>query len=197
MLQLNHVTITHNNKKLLDDCTFQFKEGQPYVIVGDPGDFVIFSKAACGELKADAGELVTWDGLDRYNSGDDRHLPSYLTPMQYAQGLLDIYKHGKGQDSGVYLLESGFDAANKDKLIKDLGANDKAALRFMAVKLIDAYVNVIGEPMPEIGLLAEWVEKNKDDKVIIFGVSDPDMADVLREHTGAEEITLSQICMSF
>ena len=185
MLQLNHVTITHNNRKLLDDCTFQFKEGQPYVIVGDPGDFIVFSKAACGELKPDAGELVTWDGADRYNSCDDRHLPFELTAMQYAGGLLDIYRHGEGQEAGVYLLEAGFDTAKKDKLVKELGATDKAALRFMAIKLVDAYVNVIGEPIPEIGLLAEWVENNKDDKVIIFGVSDADMAEVLREKTGA------------
>ena len=196
MLQLNHVTITHNNKKLLDDCTFQFKEGQPYVIVGDPGDFVVFSEAACGELKPDAGELVTWDGADRYNSCDDRHLPFYLTAIQYAQGLLNIYKHGEGQEPGVYLLESGFDTAKKDKLIRELSANDKAALRFMAVKLINAYVNVIGEPIPEIGLLAEWVDNNKDDKVIIFGVSDPDMAGVLKKELGSEIIELDRLSLS-
>ena len=196
MLQLNHVTITHNNKKLLDDSTFQFKEGQPYVIVGDPGDFVVFSEAACGELKPDAGELVTWDGADRYNSCDDRHLPFYLTAIQYAQGLLNIYKHGEGQEPGVYLLESGFDTAKKDKLIRELSANDKAVLRFMAVKLINAYVNVIGEPIPEIGLLAEWVDNNKDDKVIIFGVSDPDMAGVLKKELGSEIIELDRLSLS-
>lgn len=186
MLQLNHVTLTEKGKTLLNDCTFQFKEGQAYVIVGDPGDFVVFFKAVCNEKKTDAGEIVTWDGANRHNSCDDKLLPHMITANQYAEGLLRLYGPGEGSEPGVYLLEAGFDTSNRDKLIRDLRYADKAALRFMAMRLIDAYVNVIGEPIPEIGLIADWVEKNKNDKVIIFGVSDEDTAEILRDKTGAE-----------
>ena len=44
MLQLNHVTVTNNERTVLDDCTYQFREGQVYAIVGEPGDFVAFFK---------------------------------------------------------------------------------------------------------------------------------------------------------
>ena len=190
MLQLNHVTLSGNGKKILDDCTFQFKEGIPYVIVGEPDDFVIFFKAVCGEKKTDSGEIVTWDGAERFNACDDKLLPGDLTAMQYAKNLLDLYK-GEGFEPGVALLEAGFNTSKKDVIIKALDPNDKAALRFFAMKTIDIYVNVFGEPLPETGLLEDWVEKNKDDKVIIFGVSDEESARVLKEKTGAELISFS------
>ena len=63
----------------------------------------------------------------------------------------------------------------------------------MAMKLADKYVNVIGEPVPEIGLIADWAEKNKNDKVIIFGVSDEETAGVLKEKLGAVIITFKDM----
>ena len=189
MLQLNHVSITNKGRTVLDDCTFQFKEGQVYVIVGDPDDFIAFFKAVCGEKKTDQGEIVTWDGAERYNACDDSLLPFSLTASQYAEGLLKIYRPGGSPETGVYLLEAGFDTSNRDKMIRDLGASDKAALRFLGIRMVDAYVNVIGEPVPEIGLIAEWAEKNKNDKVIIFGVSDYDTAEVLKNKVGAEIVS--------
>ena len=190
MLQLNHVTLFGNGKKILDDCTFQFREGIPYVIVGAPDDFVIFFKAVCGEKKTDSGEIVTWDGAERFNACDDKLLPVDLTAMQYAEGLLKLYK-GEGFEPGVYLLEAGFDTSKKEKHIRELNRENKAALRFFAMKTIDIYVNVFGEPLPETGLLENWVKNNKDDKVIIFGVSDEETAVMLKEKTGAEVISFS------
>ncbi len=196
MLQLNHVTLSGNGKKILDDCTFQFKEGIPYVIVGEPDDFVIFFKAVCEEKKTDSGEIVTWDGAERFNACDDKFLPGDLTPMQYADGLLKLYK-GEGFEPGVYLLEAGFDTSKKDRFIKDLDGKNNAALRFFAMKTIDIYVNVFGEPLPETGLLEDWVDKNKDDKVMIFGVSDEESAKLLKEKLGAEVIMYPELVKGY
>ena len=193
MLQLNHVTVTNNERTILEDSTFQFREGQVYAIVGNPDDFVAFFKSVCNEKKTDQGEIVTWDGAERFNACDDTLLPFSLTATQYAEGLLKIYKDGDGHEPGVYLLEAGFDTSNRDKLIREIKSADKAALRFMAMKLADKYVNVIGEPVPEIGLIADWAEKNKNDKVIIFGVSDEETAGVLKEKLGAEIITFEDM----
>lgn len=195
MLQLNHVTIKANGKNILDDCTFQFKEGQPYVIVGDPDDFVAFSVAVCGEKKTEQGEIVTWDGAERYNACDDTLLPTSLTALQYTEGLIKLYKYGEGHEPGVYLLEAGFDTANRNKQIKELSSGDKAALRFLSLRLVDAYVNMIGEQVPEIGLVADWVEKNRNDKVIIFGVSDEDTANVLKDAAGAQILSFDNLSL--
>jgi len=193
MLQLNHVTVTNNERTVLDDCTYQFREGQVYAIVGEPGDFVAFFKTVCNEKKTAQGEIVTWDGAERFNACDDTLLPFSLTATQYAEGLLKIYKDGEGHEPGVYLLEAGFNTSNRDKLIRELNSEDKAALRFMAMKLADKYVNVIGEPIPELALVADWAEKNKNDKVIIFGVSDEETAGVVKDKLGAEIVTFKDM----
>lgn len=192
MLQLNHVTVSENARKILDDCTYQFEEGRAYVIVGNPDDFVIFFKAVCGEKKTDTGEIVTWDGSERLNSCDDKFLPGSLTAIQYAENLLKLYR-GPDCDPEACLLETGFDIEKKDRPIDSLDHKEKAALRFFAMKTIDVYVNVFGEPLPEMGLIEDWVEKNKDDKVIIFGVSDEETAGLLAEKTGAEILRLSDL----
>ena len=61
------------------------------------------------------------------------------------------------------------------------------------MKLADKYVNVIGEPIPELALVADWAEKNKNDKVIIFGVSDEETAGVLKDKLGAEVVTFADM----
>ena len=91
MLQLNHVTVTRGEREVLSDCTFQFREGQLYIIISpEPEDYKSFFKCAGKEKKTKRGEIVTWDGSAIYNSEDSLFLPRFLTVREYLENLVRV-----------------------------------------------------------------------------------------------------------
>ena len=191
MLQLNHVTISNKEKVLLNDCTYQFKEGSSYVIVGESDDFIAFFKCICDEKKADSGQVITWDGSEKFNSCDEDLMPEMLTVREYMSGLVMV-RRSKLEWQEI-LENAGFDMSRTESLIRNLETKDRVILRFAAMQITDAYICVFGEPFPDMGLLSEWLRQVRDDKVVFFGTENEETARELEFRAEAEVVRLEDL----
>ena len=144
MLQLNHVSLRNDNKEILSDCTFQFLEDNIYVIVGDPDDFIAFFNAVKGEKKTVSGEIITWDGVDKYNASDDTLIPDMITGEEYIDFLLKI----TGSDLSPGELMETCEIRNEEMtyLLEKASPEIRAKLRFASMVATDVYINMFGEP---------------------------------------------------
>ncbi len=188
MLQLNHVSLRNDNKEILSDCTFQFLEDNIYVIVGDPDDFIAFFNAVKGEKKTVSGEIITWDGVDKYNASDDTLIPDMITGEEYIDFLLKI----TGSDLSPGELMEKCDIRNEEMtyLLEKASPEIRAKLRFASMVATDVYINMFGEPFPEKELFCNYMNRMNEDKIFLLGVSDEKEAGELAECCGAQILKL-------
>lgn len=190
MLQLNHVTITKGTRDILRDCTFQFKEGKVYVILGEQDDFVTLFNCMCKEKRTTDGEIVTWDGMCMYNASDDGLLPHLLTGEEYLSNLVRI------SGSAISLDEAAKEAGLLGEELRDLIENHseltRAKIRLAAMPIIDPYIMTFGAPFPNMSHLCDFLRKYGEDKVLLTATSDMNEAKKLVEDAGAIMVYLQE-----
>ena len=147
MLQLNHVYITDRNREVLKDCTYRFYENKVYVILGDPDDIISFFDCVAGEKKTDQGQIVTWDGMERFNASDDSLLPDMMTGEEYLAYLSKLSETGLEPEE--IMDSAGLSYEETTYLLNMASPDVRAAYRFAAMIASDEYINLFGEPLPD------------------------------------------------
>ena len=176
MLEIKDLTKKYNNRIILDNINFTFKDNKIYGIIGKNGaGKTTFFNILDQNIKSDGGEVI----LDKNKILESDvslvpttpNVPLFLTGREFLEFYLEINK--KKKSVSEYFEMVNISLEDQDKIMKEYSTGMKSKIQTLVNIISDKKVLLLDEPFTSLDILVQEQMKKllreiKKNKIIVI-----------------------------
>ena len=189
---IEHLSKKFENKEVLKDINFTFKQGKIYGLLGrnGAGKTTLFN-CLNRDLKMDSGSFyLEQDGIRREVAAEDigyvlstPTVPEFLTGREFLKFFMEINEtfiaHPKRIDE--YFDEMSIEPEDRDKLLKDYSHGMKNKMQMLINIIAQPNILLLDEPLTSLDVVVaeemkQLLRSIKQDRITIFSTHIMDLA---------------------
>lgn len=189
---IEHLSKKFENKQVLKDINFTFKQGKIYGLLGrnGAGKTTLFN-CLNRDLKMDSGSFyLEQDGIRREVAAEDigyvlstPTVPEFLTGREFLKFFMEINEtsiaHPKRIDE--YFDEMSIEPEDRDKLLKDYSHGMKNKMQMLINIIAQPNILLLDEPLTSLDVVVaeemkQLLRSIKQDRITIFSTHIMDLA---------------------